>query len=209
LNLSKALQNPFDSGSLFSEAASIIARFTAAALRHAVAGFLGAVIVYLSMLATSAPMSYGEMQSIDNAVAMLESKGFDREVFFLRHVATYRSGDNWINSYAVPSENAFAATNFPFGVITVYPDFFSKAADDTERAMILLHEAQHLQGSNEADAYGYVWRNRERLGWTQVSHGETETYVAVEQQTREYVPDMFTCRARLWNDCTQIAKNEK
>ena len=188
---------------LFSQAASLAGRFAITTLRYAFAGFLGLVIFYLSLMATSAPLSRGERQTIDRAVAMLESKGFDREVFFLRHAATFRSRDNWFNSYAVPSENAFAATNFPFGIITIYPDFYTRAADDTERAMVLLHEAQHLKGSNEAEAYAYVWRNRERLGWTQLSHGQTETYVTIEQQTRENAPEIFTCKARLWSDCTE------
>ena len=203
LNLTKTSQHPLNPGSLFSEAASISARFTGAAVRHAVAGFLGVVILYLSMVTTSAPMSSGNLQSIDRALAVLESKGFDREVFLLRHAATFRSRDNWINDYVVPSENAYAATNFPVGIITVYPDFYSKAADDTERAMILLHEAQHLQGGSEADAYAYVWQNRERLGWTQLSYGSTETYVTIEQQTRENAPELFTCKAKLWSDCTE------
>ncbi len=201
MDLTKTPQNSFNSGSLFSEAASVSTRLTAAGLRHAVAGFLGVVILYLSLLATSAPMSPSEMQSIDHAVSVLESKGFDREAFLLRHIATFRSRDNWVNVF-FPTENAFAATNFPLGVITVYPDFYSKAADDTERAMILLHEAQHLQSSSEAAAYAYVWRNRERLGWTQLSHGRTETYISVEQQTRENAPELFTCKAKLWSDCT-------
>jgi hypothetical protein len=44
---------------------------------------------------------------------------------------------------------AYAATNFPFGVITIYPTFFKYPVDDIERATILLHESYHLFGDDE------------------------------------------------------------
>jgi len=201
LEPSNSLQTSFASGSQLARAASAFLRIGAEVGRHAVAGFLAVFIVYLSLVATSAPMSAKEAEPLARAIDLLEVKGFDREVFLLRHVATFRSRDNWINS-SFPTENSFAATNFPFGVITLYEDFFDKAADDTTRAMILLHETQHLQGADETAAYSYVWQNRERLGWTQLSPGMTETYVAVELDTREHVPELFTCNSNLWNDCT-------
>src|SRR2546425_9802853 len=89
LNLTTS-QHPLDPGSLFSKAASIGVRFAATVLRHAVAGFLGIVILYLSMVTTSAPMSSSDMRPIDRAIAVLESRGFDREGFLLRHTATFR-----------------------------------------------------------------------------------------------------------------------
>jgi hypothetical protein len=109
-------------------------------------------------------------------------------------------------------ENAYAATNFPFQMITLYPDFYHKAKDDTERAMILLHEAQHLQGADEQEAYAYVWKNRTRLGWTQITYGGTPTYIDVAGLTRENAPALFTCTQKVWNDCTenlQVAENGK
>jgi hypothetical protein len=187
-------------GSLFEKAAPAAFRLLLTGVRHAVAGLLGLVILYLSLLATSAPMSVSDRAVIDNAIAILDSKGFDSEAFLLRHTATFRSRDNWIN-ISFPTENSFAATNFPFGIITIYPDFYTQA-DDTTRAMILLHEAQHMKGGSEADAYAYVWRNRQQLGWTQLSHGTTDTYVTVELETRELAPELFTCESKLWNDCT-------
>jgi hypothetical protein len=121
----------------------------------------------------------------------------------LKRITTFRRTDNWINKLTI-EESAFASANFPFGVITLYQDFYTKTTDDTERAMVLLHEVQHLQyGQDEAIAYKYVWQNRQKLGWTVFSHGMTETFITVSDQTREYSPDIFTCSANLWNDCTE------
>jgi hypothetical protein len=159
---------------------------------------------YCSMLATSSTVSASEMRTISRAIDLLDKRGFGREAFLLRNTVSFRSTDNWINA-SLANENAYAATNFPFEVVTVYPDFYAKAVDDTERAMVLLHEAQHLQGGNEADAYAYVWQNRARLGWTQLSHGTTETYITVGEQTRENAPELFSCRSNLWSDCTLAA----
>ena len=160
---------------------------------------------YCSLLATSKPVSVSEMQTITRAIDLLDERGFGREAFLLRNTVSFRSTDNWINA-ATTDENAYAATNFPFEIVTIYPDFYNKAVDDTERAMVLLHEAQHLQGKNEREAYAYVWQNRTRIGWTQLSHGTTETYITVGEQTRENAPELFSCTANYWNDCTLAAR---
>jgi hypothetical protein len=170
--------------------------------RHAFAACLALMVFYFSLLLTSTAVSLEDAKSIERAINLLDEKGFSRETFFLRHVATFRSGNNWLNELA-EGENSYAATNFPFEIITLYPDFYAKATDDTERAMILLHEAQHLLMGSETTAYAYVWRERQRLGWTQLSHGMTPTFVTVELQTREYAPELFSCSFRLWNDCTE------
>ncbi|MEQ1762915.1 MAG: M48 family metalloprotease [Pyrinomonadaceae bacterium] len=100
-------------------------------------------------------------------------------------------------------ENAYASTNFPFQLVTIYSDFYTKAADDTERAMVLMHEARHLMGENENQAYAYVWRHRKQLGWSIKTHGATESYVTIEQQTREMAPELFNCPEKPWEDCTE------
>ncbi|MBA2379426.1 MAG: hypothetical protein H0V76_07610 [Blastocatellia bacterium] len=169
---------------------------------HAMAGVLAVVAFYLSLVTTSLPPAPHEQPAIDRAVAILEEKGFNREVFLLRNTVTFRSTDHWLNAI-VEKENAYASTNFPFQIITVYPDFHVKTVDDTERAMILLHEARHLMGEGEKEAYGYVWQNRHRLGWTQLSHGTTPSYITVSELTREYAPELFTCSDKLWGDCTE------
>lgn len=166
------------------------------------AGVLALLTFHLSMVSTSAPLYFEEKDAVDSAIALLKAKGFATEVFLLEHTVTFRRSDNWLNRLA-EKENAFAATNLPFQIITLYPDFFTRASDDTERAMILLHEARHLMARDEASAYAYVWKNRSRLGWTQLSHGTTETYVTIAELTREHAPELFNCPSKLWNDCTE------
>lgn len=163
---------------------------------------------YISLLATSKPAGENEMTHVNRAIAVLEAKGFTREVVTLRHFAVYRSNSNWLN-LLTQGEDSYASTNFPFGIITLHEDFYSKATDDTERAAILLHEAQHLEGANEAGAYGYVWQKRNELGWTILKYGTTPTFVTIELQTREYAPELFTCRQNLWNDCTEMLRAQK
>ena len=164
-------------------------------------GTLLVVVMFESMLATSLPLEKHQQQKVERAIALLEKTGFGRDAFLLRHAAFYRSSDNWLNYFA-PKENAFASTNMPFSIITLYPDFYSRAKDDTERAVILLHESRHLRGESEASAYAYVWRNREKLNWTQMRYGVSEMYISVELQTRQFAPDVFSCSDRLWKDCT-------
>ena len=168
----------------------------------AVAAVLVLFAFYLSLIASSIPLEVKERSTVESAVRMLEVKGFSREAFLLRHTVTFRSGDNWLNSLT-KHDNAYAATNFPFQIITLYPDFYNKTVDDTERAMVLLHEAQHLKGSDEPGAYRYVWQHRQQLGWTQLSHGTTASYVTIADQTRDFAPDLFTCPEKVWNDCTE------
>jgi hypothetical protein len=169
---------------------------------YAASVVLALVAFYLSLLTTSLPPPAHERAAIDRAVTLLADKGYDEEVFLLRHTVTFRGTDHWLNNF-VPKENAYASTNFPFQIVTLYPDFYSKAVDDTERAMVLLHEARHLMGENENQAYAYVWRNRENLGWTLATHGTTESYVTIEQQTRENAPELFNCPEKPWDDCTE------
>src|SRR5688572_7107933 len=165
-------------------------------------------VFYSSLVAFSSPLTPHGIEAVEKAIHILETRGFEREVFLLRHTATFRDSDNWLNA-STPKEASYAATNFPFQIITLYPDFFTKASDDTERAMILLHEARHLQGDSEGDAYAFVWKNRDRLGWTQLSHGTTPTYVTIHDLTRENAPELFTCADKVWKDCTEALSAKK
>ena len=167
-----------------------------------IAALLALFAFYLSLIATSAPLELNERLAIQRAISKLEEKGFDREAFLLRHTVVFRSTDNWLN-YLTKEDKAYAATNFPFQIITLYPDFFRKTTDDTERAIVLLHEAQHLQGADEKEAYAYVWKHRAELGWTQLSHGTTPSYVTIAEQTREMAPDLFRCDDKVFKDCTE------
>lgn len=116
--------------------------------------------------------------------------------------AVYRSSDSWFNSM-IPKENAYAATNFPFEIMTIYPDFYTYPTDETERAAILLHEARHLQGKDEKDAYEFVWKNRNKLGWTKERYFNSPLWKNVRSQTREYAPWLFSCEGSDFNDCTE------
>ena len=172
---------------------------------HAMAAVLAVLAFHLSLVTTSLPPAPYEKPALDRAVSLLEEKGFDKEVFLLRNTVTFRGTDHWLNSL-VEKENAYASTNFPFQIVTLYNDFYTKTTDDTERAMVLLHEARHLMGENENEAYAYVWKNRHRLGWTLRTHGTTASYITIEQQTREHAPELFNCPDRQWMDCTEFAK---
>jgi len=157
---------------------------------------------YLSMIFTSASLNYEEKKQIQNAVRILDEKGFDGEVLLLNHLTNFRGNDNWLNA-STRFENAYAATNFPFEIMTVYPEFFLYPADDTERAAILLHEAQHLKGADEKEAYEYVWRNRKKLGWTRETHGNSVVWRSIRRQTQEFAPNLFVCDWNEGDDCTE------
>ena len=157
---------------------------------------------YLSLIFTSKSLSYDEKGTVYRAAAVLEEKGFSKEAFLLDHLTAFRANDNWLNA-SVQKENAYAATNFPFEIMTVYPDFFKYPVDDTERAAILLHEAQHMKGSDEKEAYEFVWKNRKKLGWTKENYGGSIIWQNVRRQTREYAPHLFVCNLNEFGDCTE------
>ena len=59
----------------------------------------------------------------------------------------------------------------------------------TERAAILLHEAEHLQGKKEHDAYEFVWKHRKQLGWTSDEYLGSPVRQNIRRQTRDNAPD--------------------
>ena len=155
---------------------------------------------YLSLLLTSEDLQFDKRQTVTNAIAILKQKGFDRQGFVLDNLVKYRGTDNWWNRY-VGHHDAYAATNFPFEVVTVYPEFFDAAVDDTERAAILLHESYHLLGSGEAAALEGVWRDKQRLGWTEDKYGQTKVWNNNKELTTGSVPVLFQCGADGHSDC--------
>jgi hypothetical protein len=157
---------------------------------------------YLSLIGTSSPLAPDEGLKVNKAISILEEKGFSKEVFLLRYLTRFRSNDNWLNA-STRDENAYAATNFPFEIITIYPEFSTVPQDDIERAMVLLHEAQHLQGADEKTAYEYVWRNRKTLGWTEEMHGDSKVFRNIKKQTKEFAPNLFQCDWNIESDCTK------
>jgi hypothetical protein len=156
---------------------------------------------YVSLVFSAKPLSYEEKQKVKRAIDILQERGFAKEAFVLNYLSIFRGSDNWLNT-KVAKESAYAATNFPFEIVTVYPDFFDKTNDDLERASILLHEAQHLKGADEKEAYEYVWRKREKLGWSKKIYGETKLWLSIRKQTKEYAPNLFRCELGEMGDCT-------
>src|SRR5215212_8380635 len=130
---------------------------------------------HASLLFTSTAATYDERAQVERAVRLIEQGGFTREAFLLRRLTNFRTTDNWLNTYAGHA-NAYASTNFPFEIMTLYPDFFRYPKDDVERAVILLHEARHLAGAGEEEACASVWRDKARLGWTRERYGETRVW---------------------------------
>jgi hypothetical protein len=156
---------------------------------------------YASLLFSADRLGATEQAKIDAAIGLLEEKGFHDEVFILRNVAVFRASDNWLNA-SVQKESAYAATNFPFEIVTIYPDFFRFAQDEVEMGAILLHESKHLQGKDEKEAYEFVWKNRDRLGWTADEYLGSEIWRETRKLTREYVPILFVCELNDYSDCT-------
>lgn len=168
---------------------------------------LGSVIAivlafYYSLIATAQPLAQDEQAQVEAAINIIETRGFTAEAFYLRKFAVFRGGDNWLNS-TVAKENAYAATNFPFAVITLYPDFFTYTYDDTERAAILLHEVKHLEGLDEKGAYSFVWKRKKEIGWTRDKYRGSIAWKEIRKQTREHAPNLFVCEFNEFNDCTE------
>src|SRR5215204_3654198 len=162
-----------------------------------VAALLG---FYVSLIGSADGLSPNEAARVDAALTVLEKQGFSDETLLLRGVAIFRSTDNWLNA-SVKKENAYAATNFPFEIITVYQDFFKYSYDDTERAAILLHESKHLEGKDEKEAYEFVWKNRKRLGWTADKYRGSVIWRETRKLTKEYSPALFVCDFNDYGDC--------
>lgn len=163
---------------------------------------------HLSLLHTSAPANLEERLTIERAIKIIESKGFRKDAFLLRRFASFRTTDNWWNR-KVGHADAYAATNFPFEIVTLYPDFFNKSKDDTERAVILLHEARHLAGADEEEAFRSVWRDRVRLGYTNEEYSGTRVWLNIAELTFKYAPDLFPCGPTIRNDCSQADARTK
>ncbi len=157
---------------------------------------------YLSLIFTSASLGFDEKKQIEKAISVLDEKGFSKEVFLLEYLTKFRADDHWLNA-STKYESAYAATNFPVEIMTVYPEFFTATVDDTERAAVLLHEAQHLKGADEKEAYEFVWRSRRKLGWTKEAYGNSIIWRNVRRQTAEYAPNLFVCDLNEARDCTE------
>lgn len=159
---------------------------------------------YLSLMASAKSLSIEQRIEVRKAIAVLNDRGFSSEIFVLYHFAVFRSEDNWLNA-SVAKENAYAATNFPFEIVTLYPDFFTYPIDETERAAILLHESRHLRGEDEHDAYAFVWKHRKQLGWTKEKYAQSVVWRNIRKQTKDNVSELFVCNDNdiEIGDCTE------
>ncbi len=164
------------------------------------ATILSLFVFYLSLRLTSDDLGYDKRQIVLRSIAILEQRGFSREATVLGTFTSYRSSDNWWNRY-LGHRDAYAATNFPFEVLTLYPEFFADSSDDLERSAILLHEAQHLLGAGEETALEYVWLNKQRLGWTEDRYGQTKVWNNTKELTMGLVPQLFHCGLEGKSEC--------
>lgn len=157
---------------------------------------------YVSLVGSAKRLTIEEQESVRRSIRVLQNSGFASESFLLSNFTAFRGSDHWLNA-AVAKENAYAATNFPFMIMTLYSDFFTYPVDEVERAAILLHEARHLKGEGEKEAYEFVWRNRHRLGWTKENYQASPVWVNIREQTRDHAPELFTCGDKEFLDCTE------
>jgi len=155
---------------------------------------------YLSLLVSSEGLTSDERRTVMKAVVVLEQAGFSKQATALRHMVSYRRTDNWWNQY-VGHHTAYAATNFPFAVVTLYPAFFRYPIDDTERATILLHESYHVLGDREEAALQRVWIEKRRLGWTSPRYNHTRVWKNTREWTLTAVPNLFRCGDDRQSDC--------
>lgn len=164
------------------------------------ATLIALMICYASLVISSDGLQPEQREKVQNAIAVLQQQGFNREAFILKHLTVFRGTDNWWNRY-IGHRDAYAATNFPFEVVTLYPEFFELPVDDRERAAVLLHESCHLMGAGEDAALQSTWRNKRRIGWTADRYHQTRVWDATEKLTRASFPYMFQCGADGQSDC--------
>jgi len=158
------------------------------------------IVWYFSLLISADGLQSEQYLKVDVAIGLLELRGFSREAFVLRHATVFRSTDNWWNRY-LGHRDAYAATNFPFEIVTLYPEFFNTPVDDCERAAVLLHEARHLLGDGEEAALKSTWVAKQRLGWTADRYNQTKVWNNTERLTKTEFPYMFQCGSDGQSDC--------
>lgn len=158
------------------------------------------LVFYASLLFSSAKLNPDQLVQVRTAIDLIQARGLSREAFVLNHLASFRTTDNWLNAY-VGHRDAYAATNFPFEVVTLYPEFFEVPVDDCERAAVLLHEARHLLGDGEDAALENTWRRKQQLGWTAAKYKQTRVWDATMRLTKARFPHIFQCGADGQSDC--------
>ena len=158
------------------------------------------IVFYASLLISSDSLTADKQERVQTAIYLIRKQGFTREAYVLNHLASFRATDNWLNKY-VGHHDAYAATNFPFEIVTLYPEFFEVPVDDCERAAVLLHEARHLLGDQEDAALEATWKSKRQLGWTSEKYGHTKVWDATMRLTKTRFPYMFECGGGGQSDC--------
>jgi hypothetical protein len=158
------------------------------------------IIFYTSLLISSDGLNADQNAKVQNAIGLLQERGFSRDAFVLRRLTSFRTTDNWLNAY-VGHRDAYAATNFPFEVVTLYPEFFDVPVDDCERAAVLLHETRHLLGDGEDAALENTWKSKRQLGWTTDKYSQTKVWDNTMRLTRSRFPYLFQCGSDGQTDC--------
>jgi hypothetical protein len=194
---SLAFDQPIASGDVSVPRGRSVAR---RALLILVSTLVIVIVFYTSLFATSDGLTADQERDVRSAIAVLSKTGFSSEALVLSRFAGYRSSDSWWNAY-VGHQRAWAATNFPFAIVTLYPAFFDFAVDDTERAAILLHEAQHIFGAGEETALDDVWKRKRQLGWTVDRYGTTRVFRNTREWTEQSIPNLFRCGPDGRSDC--------
>ena len=162
------------------------------------------VACYASFLKTSDRLSIDQRYMVERAIDKLQQSGFSQEAFLLNNITSFRTSDHWWNRH-VGHGKAYASTNFPFEIMTLYPEFFNATEDDTERAVILLHECYHLRGYGEDNAYTEVWKRKDSLGYSADKYSMTRVWSNMRENTQTKTPNLFICGESGTEDCT--AKN--
>jgi hypothetical protein len=157
---------------------------------------------YALLMFSSHGLNVEERRVVMDAVGVLDRGGFSKEAFVLSHFVSYRGSDSWWNRY-IGHRTAYAATNFPFGVVTLYPSFFAYPVDDVERATILLHESYHVLGDREESALQRVWIGKQKLGWTSARYSHTRVWKNTSEWTAGTVPLLFRCGRDRQSDCLE------
>jgi len=137
-------------------------------------------------------LSNDDAEVVNVAIAVLDPVPTLIDEAWVLHDAKYRRGKPpYLSAVCKIVGGCFAAAEL--GFLFIDDRFFDASLlhDSVEQAAVLLHEAFHLEGGNEHDAYAGVWVNKEKFGWTRESYSKYFLWGQVEAATRQYAPELF------------------
>ena len=158
---------------------------------------------WVSLFATSEGLDDEQQVIVYRAVDLLEERGFSKEVFALRNVARFRSTDNWWNLYNGHYQ-AYAATNFPFEIVTIYDCAAPSLRRRPSGAALRAGGSPRARRRPAAGRRTRTWTLKERLGWTADVYGRSKVWKNTREWTQASAPDMFTCK-EVEIDCTTVS----